>query len=132
MNLRRGITTTTKGEKCNDRYITNPPANPSLMPTPWSARAEAMKYNDACDRITQKQSRDNDAHAGHFPRGHFPTQGMSSREGISTSASYPNPTVAANKVIKSGNEKELEILAATKLELTAIKGQWADKDSDDE
>ncbi|KAL3762325.1 hypothetical protein ACHAW5_006325 [Stephanodiscus triporus] len=133
MNLRSGNITTTKGDRSNDRYITNPPGNSSSMPTPWSARADAMKNNDGCDKSTRKQSRDNDARAGRHPRDHFPCKGMISRERITSGAPNPTPTVTpANTVIKSGNEKELAAFSDIKLESTAIKGRWADEDSDDE
>jgi hypothetical protein len=132
-NIRSGNITTTKGDRSNDRYISNPPANSSSMPTPWSARAEAMKNSDGCDKSTRKQSRDNDARAGRHPRDHFPSGGISSLERITSGAPNPNPTVTpADTVIKSGNEKQLAAFSDIKLESTAIKGRWADEDSDDE
>ena len=132
-NLGSGNTTTAKVDRSTGGHIANPPANPSSTPTPWSARAEAMKNNDACDKSTRKQSRDNDARAGLHPRNHCPTGGTSSRERISSGAPHPNPTIAsANTVIESGYGKEPAASSAIKLESTAIKGRWADEDSDDE
>ena len=132
MNLRSGNATTAKVDGSGGRRNTAyPPAN---------SRAEAMKNSDARDESTRKQSRDNDARAGLRPRGdHRPIGGMtsSSRERISSRAPHqPNPTIAssANAVIESGYVKEPSPVssAAIKLESTAIKGRWADEDSDNE
>jgi hypothetical protein len=133
-NPRSGNHTAPTREKFNDRYIIKPTENPSTMPSPRSARAEALRNNDTRDKIPRMHSEDNDAHAGHHPRDHFPAQGMSSRELIPTSTN-PNLTVAqaqANTIIESGDEKDLAKFSSIKLESTAIKGRWADEDSDDE
>jgi len=132
MNLRSGNAATAKVDGSGGRRNTAyPPAN---------SRAEAMKKSDARDESTRKQSRDNDARAGLRPGGdHRPIGGMtsSSRERISSRAPHqPNPTVvsSANTVIESGYVKEPSPVsyAAIKLESTAIKGRWADEDSDNE
>jgi hypothetical protein len=125
--LRSGNTTTAKGVRRSDRHIGNPQANPSSMATPWSARAEAMKNNDACDK------RENDARAGLHSRDHSLTGGTSSRGCSTSGAPHPNPTIAsANTCIESGYEKEFSVSSAIKLESTAIKGRWADEDSSED
>ncbi|KAL3822042.1 hypothetical protein ACHAXA_007835 [Cyclostephanos tholiformis] len=126
-NPRSGNYTTPTRDKGNDRYIAEPLEYPSSMPSLWSARAEARSNNDTCDKTPQMQSRDNDARVGHHPRG------TSSREHIPTSTIYSDPTHApSNIIIESGNKKDLAKFSAVQLESTAIKGRWADEDSDDE
>ena len=120
---------------------TQPTTSSGLMPTPWSTRGHAVKNQTDNRNQNQHSSRkqhsrnDNRAHGGRHSGDSFPArdnrQHRDNHRQNPPSTSTPKPSFAPASTLTKPDKLDVPA-APVKFESAAIKGRWADEDSDDE